>query len=42
MKFHIRMSGLKGFTEYEEEYTLLERLGKGKFGVVYRVRIILI
>ncbi|XP_023328356.1 myosin light chain kinase family member 4 [Eurytemora carolleeae] len=30
-------AGLKGFTEYEEEYTVLEALGKGKFGVVYKV-----
>lgn len=29
---------MKGFTEYEEEYTVLEALGKGKFGVVYKVK----
>jgi len=31
-------AGMKGFTEYEEEYTVLEALGKGKFGVVYKVK----
>ena len=30
--------GLKGFTEYDQEYTVLETLGKGKFGVVYKVK----
>ena len=31
-------AGLKGLTVYEEEYTVLETLGKGKFGVVYKVK----